>query len=58
MDSGATGNFILLKIVKKFIIPQQRKISLIEFRIINDIFISQDGKYIRKEILSIIMKIQ
>ena len=39
-------------------ILQQRKISPIEFRIINNTPISQDGGYIRKEILPTIMKIQ
>ena len=58
MDLNVTKIFILLKTVKKFMIPQQGKISLIEFRIINSIFIFQNGKYIRKKTLSTIIKIQ
>ena len=58
MDSGATGNFILFRTVEKFMIPQQRKVSPIELRVIDGTPISQDGGYIRKETLPTTMRIQ
>ena len=40
IDSDVTGNFILIKIIKKYRISKRRKISPIEFIIIDEIFIS------------------
>ena len=57
IDSGATGNFILIKIIKIQKIFKRRKISSVEFIIINKIFIFQNNGLIKFEILFIFMKI-
>jgi len=57
IDSDATENFILIKIIKTHKIFKQRKVSPIEFMIINKKFIFQNNGFIKFEILLIIMKI-
>ena len=57
IDSGATGNFILIKIIKIYKIFKRRKISPIELMIINKIFIFQNNGFIKFEISPIFMKI-
>ena len=54
IDSGATENFILIKIYRIF---KRRKVSLIEFMIINEILIFQNNGLIKFEILLIFIKI-
>ena len=57
IDSGVTGNFILIKIIKIIKIFKQRKVNSIELIIINKIFIFQNNGLIKFEILLIFMKI-
>ena len=57
IDSGATGNFILIKIYKIYKIFKQRKVSPIKFIIINKIFIFQNNGLIKFEISFIFIKI-
>ena len=57
IDSGATENFILIKIIKKYGIFKQRKVSSIEFIIINKTFIFQNNGLIKFETPPIFMEI-
>jgi len=57
IDSDITNFFILIRIIKKHKIFKQRKVSPIEFIIINKIPIFQNKKLIKFETLLIIMKI-
>ena len=57
INLGATGNFILIKIIKIYRIFKRRKVNLIEFIIINKILIFQNNGLIKFEILLIFIKI-